>query len=245
MKTSFILTISLVVQFLACGQTKEIAQNDNGDLDNTLGAHWYQMSVEGNEKITISDAFWTSHYETAEVNENIRIDTLYITKELDHNLIILKKPRNSEFALARRTIHEDGNVIRTAVLETDENLEVLEKKANKYKVQQDWEVVQARVIYSEKQKQKIESFPGFDEMKASDLKSALLKRKELGPLLKTYIEKNPKAGRNPYAIYRLAQPMLHREFIKLGYNPFKPVAHNFEETFKDDSEIIKLLTEAF
>ena len=70
------------------------------------------MSVEGNEKITISEAFWTNQYEAAEVNENFRIDTLYITKELDHNLIILKKPRNSKFALARRTIHEDGNEIR-------------------------------------------------------------------------------------------------------------------------------------
>ena len=54
-----------------------------------------------------------------------------------------------------------------------------------------------------------------------------------------------KQGKNPYAIYRLAQPLFHRAFIELGYNPYKAVAHNFEETFKNDSEIIKLLTEPF
>lgn len=205
--------------------------------------NWYQLSIGDHQKIKIFPSFWMVELaEADEYRDTAIIDAILVDTQLSETLLVVKKSNKEAFNLIRRTVSKDGTEVHFALLANSNDKASLLKRKPEFDTVKEYEIANTRVIYSEQKMQEIQSLPGLDVITANDLKKVLKQRLIWAPLLKEYLANNPAMNKNPYAIYRLAQPLVERSFIAQGYNPYKEVVYNFEKTFKDDPEIIQLLT---
>ncbi len=243
MKKNKGMKITVCILVFLCGITTSFGQEKVSEAKLTSD-QWYALESSGKWKVSITDSLWISEEVATYENMEAMTDTVFIVKKLPHQMAILKRA-NNKFALVRNSFKEDGDQMYTAILETSDSIASILDNFMSYEIPKATELVNSRVLYSQAKIDRIERSPGLDEITAVHLTEALNKRKEIGVLLQQYIEQNPKMSKNPYAVYRLAEPFLQREFLRLGYNPFKQVSYNFEEKFKDYPEVLKLLNEPF
>jgi|GEM_PF-6209492 len=208
-----------------------------------FSSNWYQLTIGDSQKIKIYPSFWVIELDEAgEYQSSARRDTVFVDDKLSETLLVVKRTNRDSYTLIRRTLENEEAEIHFALLAMSDDKDSLLKRKTEFTARKDYEIANTRVIYNEERKDEIESMPGLDEITSNHLKTVLKKRLEWAPLLKEYLSNNPSMNTNPYTIYRLAQAVVERSFIEQGYNPYKQVVYNFEKTFKDDPEIIKLLS---
>lgn len=231
-KNYFSICLSVLLSTICMAQT-----TDEG-VDALIG-EWRTMGASSAAQIDITKEYWMDR----SGKESRSVDSIPIVRNFPNGLMVLGKA--NQYALIRNVIAEDGQSFWSAVLALSPNMEDLFALVSKHKEIAATEKVTCKIAYSAKRLEAIKSAPGLDVISGEDLLVALQKRREMIPLLKKYMTKQSSADQNPYAIYRLAEPLLQREFIALGYNPYKEVIYNFEETFKNNTEIMTLLLEEF
>lgn len=168
-------------------------------------------------------------------------EKMSVEKRLDNNLILVKSEKKSnKYILFQLAEAQDGSRLDIIPVAMGSDAKAL-AATNKKQAVAEWKSLMAQSWYSPAQIEQLEKAPGLDEVSREDLMTSLQWRDELAQKLEAYFEANPDA--NQFIVYRFIDGFRNRKLVELGYNPFKRVAYNFEEKFRDDPELIKLLTE--
>ena len=204
---------------------------------------WFSYALGGDKtKITeLKDVLLYEQVREQESQYPARVDTVGIVKRLnDSTYIITKKTREGNFALMASSLLHNATIKSIGIYYPSETADVVEATYAK-KGLPSWKALTTRWIFSEAGAKELEKAPGYDEVTREAVLTALSVREEISPAIKSYMEEHPNT--QSFRMYRFAESKGQQKFIELGYNPFKPVAYNFEKQFEGDEEVIKALTE--
>ena len=204
---------------------------------------WYSYGM-GGDKTRITELKDFILYQQVREEEGpypARIDTVGIVKRLNNSTyVVTRRSREGDFAVMASAWLQNGNIKSIGIYypsETAENAELLYKQEGLPV----WKELTTRWVFSEQKAQKLEGQPGYDEVTREALLEALSIRKQISPDITSYMKEHPNT--QSFRMYRFVENMAQKKFIELGYNPYKPVAYNFEKQFEGDEEVIKALTE--
>lgn len=236
----YVFTVCLIVTtlFSSCK-----SQNRTVEESSNTPKEWFGYNMYGDKNsmtIYTDKMVFKSPWDTKSAKA---IDTIYIqrNKELPKNHVMIQNQRKKEpFGILKMMESADGKKIALIPLVSGMNAdEVLQK----FKVETlpSWIDLTKQTLYSAEMIEKVDAFPGLDEVTAKDMLTALQWREPLGIKLQAFLEDTK--GARSHMIYRFVDQYRNERLVELGYNPFKQVIYNFEEQFKDDPEVLKLLKE--
>ncbi len=204
---------------------------------------WYSYGM-GGDKTRITEFKDFILYQQVREEESpypSRIDTVGIVKRLnDSTYVVTKRSREGDFAVMASTWLQNGNIKSIGIYYPSETAEAAELMYNEERLPT-WKELTTRWVFSEQKAEELEGQPGYDKVTREAVLEALSVRKDISPDLKAYMEAYPNT--KPFRLYRFVELKAQQKFIESGYNPYKPVAYNFEKQFEGDEEVIKALTE--
>ena len=167
------------------------------------------------------------------------VTEVIIEKRLnDGHLIIRNDEKSPPYAVI--SLDSDRDVLKMTPMIAGTSVSEAEKNFKEAKISQ-WISLKGQEWYSKTKMKELENSPGLDKLTREDLLASLQWREPLSEKLQQYLE--DANGERAYMIYRFVENFRNQKLVALGYNPYKQVVYNLHEQFKDDSEIMALLTE--
>ncbi|PRX54774.1 hypothetical protein [Flagellimonas meridianipacifica] len=175
--------------------------------------------------------------ESVDGKDNFRLDTVRIVKRLSENDFIIAE-RRGNFALMHREVLVPNSIVAMGGPIEGKSVEEIVATYNETGIPKHTPL-QMYYAFSEAKVLELNSAPGLDEIKREDLITSLSWRKEIGEMLKEYLELQEDVPR--YRMRRMVENYKNKKLVDLGYNPYKLVEYNWHKQFEKDEEIMKLL----
>lgn len=226
---------------LSLSLTNCVAQQNQNVLPFNPEGKWYSFTKDGSTREThiVKDTiFITSKSPYMEPGEE-QIDTIFLEKLDDHHSISTRTGWDSK-AILKFELNEDTSIISITPIAKSKDKADLYAKMNKDSIPS-WISLQSMHAYSKASFDQIQQYPGLDEITREDLIKAFDARKDISPLLTTYVKANPNAGR--YRLMSMVNDYRDLVMIKMGYNPYKMLKGDPYKRFENDAEVMRILNE--
>ncbi|XLS29143.1 hypothetical protein ACJD0Z_18340 [Flavobacteriaceae bacterium M23B6Z8] len=240
MRIARIKLIILGVVILVLVTTTCKAQKVSDSVASPVGT-WYYYNMSNELGSCIISYRYLIFDANIEQEENSFKDTIVVKEVLSrHRMIVYNPGKKPSFASVRLEVNDEGNLLTFFPVVEGESIEEVKQKMTKDSVPI-WKDLTGRLFLSEEKLASLKKAPGLDEITREDMITSLQWREELGKKLQAFV--TDMKGERQYMVYRFVREYQKQKLIELGYNPYKQVSFNWEEQFKDDPEVLKLLTE--
>lgn len=216
------------------------AQKTNDSITSPFETWYYYNSSNELGSCVITDQYLIFD-SNIEQKENSNKDTVAVREILSKKRIIAyNENKKKPFAAIQLDMAKKGEMLTLVPLVEGLSVEEVKRKLSADSIPS-WKDLTGRLMLSAKKFDALKQAPGLDRISREDMITSLQWREVLSKKLQAFVTEMK--GERQYMVYRFVREFQKQKLLELGYNPFKQVDFNWEEQFKDDPEVLKLLTE--